>query len=213
MIVGKIVEAALAREAARKARELTRQEDRLRCRLAARQAGRLPGARSGQARIVPGRGRQRRRLGQAGPGAEQPGGAAAAGQDPERRAGAVRPDAGQPGDRHADHRARHRHRAGRVRHHQAALPQGHHHDRRRCGRRAYPHAAADLLLPADAATDRGRLSLHRPAAALQSRARQVRGLSQGPAGLRGLPDRGRAPRARCCGCPRAKRSPAPTWPA
>ena len=36
-------------------------------RLAARQARRLPGARSGQVRTVPGRGRQRRRLGQAGP--------------------------------------------------------------------------------------------------------------------------------------------------
>ena len=36
-------------------------------RLAARQARRLPGARPRQVRIVPGRGRQRRRLGQAGP--------------------------------------------------------------------------------------------------------------------------------------------------
>ena len=35
---------------------------------------------------------------------------------------------------------------------QAALPQGRHHDRRRRGRRAYPHAAADLLLPPDAAS-------------------------------------------------------------
>jgi hypothetical protein len=51
-------------------------------------------------------------------------------------------------DRHADHRARHRHRARRVQHRQAALPQDHHHDRRRRRRRAYPHAAADLLLPA-----------------------------------------------------------------
>ena len=36
-------------------------------RLAARQAARLPGTRSRQVRAVPGRGRQRRRLGQAGP--------------------------------------------------------------------------------------------------------------------------------------------------
>jgi DNA gyrase subunit B len=35
---------------------------------------------------------------------------------------------------------------------QAALPQDHHHDRRRRGRRPYPHAAADLLLPPDAAS-------------------------------------------------------------
>ena len=49
--------------------------------------------------------------------------------------------------RHADHRARHRHRRRGVRHRQAALPQDHHHDRRRRGRRPHPHAAADLLLP------------------------------------------------------------------
>jgi DNA gyrase subunit B len=63
---------------------------------------------------------------------------------------------------------------------QAALPQDHHHDRRRRGRRAYPHAAADVLLPPDAGTDRTRPSLHRAAAALQGQPRQVRGLSQGP---------------------------------
>jgi DNA gyrase subunit B len=55
----------------------------------------------------------------------------------------------------ADYRAWHRHRARRIQHRQAALPQGRHHDRRRRGRRAYPHAAADLLLPPDAGTDRG----------------------------------------------------------
>ena len=46
-------------------------------RLAARQARRLPGARSGQVRAVPGRGRQRRRLGQAGPRPQVPGDPAA----------------------------------------------------------------------------------------------------------------------------------------
>ena len=40
----------------------------------------------------------------------------------------------------------------RVRPRQAALPQDHHHDRRRRRRRPYPHAAADLLLPPDAAS-------------------------------------------------------------
>jgi DNA gyrase/topoisomerase IV subunit B len=63
---------------------------------------------------------------------------------------------------------------------EAALPQGHHHDRRRRGRRAYPHAAAHVLLPPDAGADRGRLPLHRAAAALQGQPRQVRGLPQGP---------------------------------
>ena len=73
------------------------------------------------------------------------------------------------GDRHADHRARHRHRRRRVRRRQAALPQDHHHDGRRRRRRPHPHAAADVLLPADARAHRPRPSLHRAAAALQSR--------------------------------------------
>ena len=88
---------------------------------AARQARRLPGARSGEVRDLHRRGRQRRRLGQAGARPQVPGDPAAEGQDPERRARALRPDAGQRRDRHADHRARHRHRprragAGRLRH-------------------------------------------------------------------------------------------------
>src|SRR3712207_8069165 len=41
-----------------------------------------------------------------------------------------------------------RHRARRVERREAALPQDHHHDGRRRGRRPHPHAAADVLLPA-----------------------------------------------------------------
>ena len=164
-------------------------QERARHHLAARQARRLPGARSGQIRTVHRRGRFRRRLRQAGPQPRIPGGAAAARQNPQCRTRAHGQDAVVRADRHADHRARHRHRHRRIRHRQAALSQDHHHDRRRRRRRPYPHAAADVLLPADARDHRPRLSLHRPAAALQSRPRQVRAISQGRARARGLPDR------------------------
>ena len=49
---------------------------------------------------------------------------------------------------------------------QAALPQDHHHDRRRRGRLAHPHAAADVLLPAHAGADQARPRVHRAAAAV-----------------------------------------------
>ncbi len=52
--------------------------------------------------------------------------------------------------------------AGRLRRRQAALPPHRHHDGRRRGRLAYPHAAADVLLPPDARTDRARASVSSP---------------------------------------------------
>ena len=78
---------------------------------------------------------------------------------------------------------------------QGALPQDHHHDGRRCRRQSHPHAAAHLLLPADARADRARLSLHRPAAPLSRQAGSIRGLSQGRPRARRIPD-GRRP-GRC----------------
>ena len=45
---------------------------------------------------------------------------------------------------------------------QAALRQDHHPDRRRRGRPAHPHAAADVLLPPDAQADRGRATSTSP---------------------------------------------------
>ena len=95
-------------------------QGRARFVVAARQAGRLPGARSGAGRALHRRGRQRRRLRQAGAQPQGPGDPAAAGQDPERREGAAREDAVVAGDRHADHRARLRRRAGEGRRRRSA---------------------------------------------------------------------------------------------
>jgi DNA gyrase subunit B len=85
-------------------------QGRARRRLAARQARRLPGTRSLQMRDLHRRGQFGRRQRQAGPQPRQPGRAAPARQGAERRARALRQDAVQRRDRHADHRARHRHR-------------------------------------------------------------------------------------------------------
>ena len=73
---------------------------------AAGQARRLLRARPVADRAVRGRGRLRRRLGQAGPRPRDPGRAAAARQDPQRREGADRQGPAEQRDPGADHRAR-----------------------------------------------------------------------------------------------------------
>ena len=99
-------------------------------------------------------------------------------QDPQRRAGPRRQDAEEQRDPGADHGDRRRRRRG-VRRHQGPLPQGHRAGRRRRRRQPHPHAAADVLLPPDAAAGRGRLRVHRPAAAVLHRGRQGEGVPQG----------------------------------
>ena len=117
-------------------------------------------------RDLPRRGRQRRRLGQAGARPRDPGDPAVARQDPQRRQRLGRQDARRTRScrtsswRSAPARAIALPRGG------AALRAGHHHDRRRCRRRAHRLAADDVLLPRDAEAGRERPPLPRAAAAL-----------------------------------------------
>ena len=66
---------------------------------------------------------------------------------------------------------------------EAALRQDHHHDRRRRGRVAHPHAAADVLLPPHAGADQARQHLRRAAAAVSHQEGQVREVHQGRQGI------------------------------
>ena len=139
-------------------------------------------------RAVPGGGRLRGRLRQAGPRPRVPGHPAPARQDPERGEGPPGQDPGQRGDPQHHRRPGHRRGRGRLRRRQAALPPDHPDVRRRRRRQPHPHPAPDLLLPADEGAHRARAPLHRAAAALQGQGGEDRALPEGRARAGRLPD-------------------------
>ena len=82
-------------------------------------------------------------------------------------------------------------------------------DRRRRRRRAHPHARADAAVPRDAGADRGRLRLHRQAAALQAQAGHARALHREGLRARGDPAGGQVGQARTCSTATAPSSSSP----
>ena len=91
-----------------------------------------------------------------------PGHPAPARQDPERREGPPRQDAGLARRSATSSPPSARRGRGRLRRRQAALPPHHPDVRRRRRRQPHPHAAPDLLLPADEGADRARATSTSP---------------------------------------------------
>ena len=163
-ILDKALTANRAREAARKARESIRRKTALG---GAAMPDKLRDCNENNPELTDlyRGGRLRRRLCYSGTGLPVPGHPASVGQDAERGKGpggqGVRQRQAPAGDHGSG--GRDRRRAGPE---PAAVSQDHHHGRCRCGRRPYPDAAADLLLPVYAAPDRGGVCLLRCAAAV-----------------------------------------------
>ena len=190
-IIMKAVSASRARQAARKARELTRRKSALENSSLPGQARRLLAQGGRPLRALHRRGRQRRRLRQAGPRPHLPGDPAAAREDHQQREEPHQQGALEQRDPGDDHRDRHRLRR-RVHDREHPLRPDHRDDRRRRRRRPHPDADPHVHLPHDARARRARPHLHRRAAALPRQARQPGALLR-----EGQPARGAArPRAR-----------------
>ena len=165
-------------------------QERARELVAAGQARRLLAQGRRPLRALHRRGRQRRRLRQAGPRPHLPGDPAAAREDHQQREEPHQQGALEQRDPGDDHRDRHRLRR-RVHDREHPLRPDHRDDRRRRRRRPHPDADPHVHLPHDARARRARPHLHRRAAALPRQARQPGALLR-----EGQPARGAArPRA------------------
>jgi DNA gyrase subunit B len=165
-IIDKCLTTQRARDAARKARDLVMRKNAL-------DGGSLPGKLADcSERAVHRGGRVGGRLSQDGPRQAVPGHSAHQRQDPQRREGSAREDPGPRRDTGTDNRAGGQRRR-RLHPREAALPQDHHYDRRRCGRCPHTHPASHLLLPPYETSHRRRLSVYRPATPLPSGQGQI----------------------------------------